>query len=119
MTEADNPAGEEVEEERLARVLKEHRDRSPREIRRAVTRAVTEFSAGGPVADDLTLVVAKMAKQTRFPRYWVNFIGSTVRQAVLPASSSSGSGFGSSRLYLHSGFGHCATGPAFSHFSTR
>ena len=56
---ANNPDGAEFEEERLAKVLQEHRDRSPVQIVEAVTRAVSEFSAGGPVADDLTLVVAK------------------------------------------------------------
>jgi serine phosphatase RsbU (regulator of sigma subunit)/pSer/pThr/pTyr-binding forkhead associated (FHA) protein len=59
VTEATNPAGEEFEEERLARVLQENRASAPREILEAVTQAVTDFSAGAPVADDLTLVVAK------------------------------------------------------------
>ena len=59
VTEATNPLGEEFEEERLAQVLQENRHRSPDEIVEAVTRAVSDFSAGAPVADDLTLVVAK------------------------------------------------------------
>lgn len=59
VTEAANPEGEEFEEDRLGRVLQANYLRSPADIVEAVTRAVTEFSAGAPVADDLTLVVAK------------------------------------------------------------
>ena len=59
VTEAADPNGEEFGEERLARILHENRARRPHEIVEAVTGAVTEFSAGAPVADDLTLVVAK------------------------------------------------------------
>jgi sigma-B regulation protein RsbU (phosphoserine phosphatase) len=59
VTEATNPLGEEFEEERLAQILQSNRHRSPDEIVEAVTRAVSDFSAGAPVADDLTLVVAK------------------------------------------------------------
>jgi serine phosphatase RsbU (regulator of sigma subunit) len=59
VTEATNAAGEEFEEERLGRVLQANAAKGPNEIVEAVTRAVHEFSAGAPVADDLTLVVAK------------------------------------------------------------
>ena len=59
VTEATNPLGEEFEEERLGQILQANRHRSPEEIVEAVTRAVSDFSAGAPVADDLTLVVAK------------------------------------------------------------
>ena len=43
------------------------------------------------------------------------------RQGVVTVSgaASTSSGFGRSRLYLHSAFGHCATGPAFNHFSIK
>jgi sigma-B regulation protein RsbU (phosphoserine phosphatase) len=59
VTEATNPLGEEFEEERLAEVLRLNRQRPPDEIVEAITRAVSDFSAGAAVADDLTLVVAK------------------------------------------------------------
>jgi serine phosphatase RsbU (regulator of sigma subunit) len=59
VTEATNPLGEEFEEERLAEVLRLNRQRPPDEIVEAITRAVSDFSAGSAVADDLTLVVAK------------------------------------------------------------
>lgn len=59
VTEATNPEGEEFEEERLSRVLKASAALSPGEIVEAITKAVRDFSAGAPVADDLTLVVAK------------------------------------------------------------
>jgi serine phosphatase RsbU (regulator of sigma subunit) len=59
VTEATNPAGDEFEEERLAQVLQQNVSKSPTKIVDAVTSAVREFSAGAPVADDLTLVVAK------------------------------------------------------------
>jgi sigma-B regulation protein RsbU (phosphoserine phosphatase) len=59
VTEATNPDGQEFEEDRLEKVLQDNYSRTPNEIVEAVTRAVTKFSAGSPVADDLTLVVAK------------------------------------------------------------
>jgi phosphoserine phosphatase RsbU/P len=59
VTEAANPDGEEFGEERLARILHENHTRGPHEILEAVTSAVSDFSGGAPVADDLTLVVAK------------------------------------------------------------
>ena len=63
VTEAANAAGEEFEEERLAKVLQANVDKHPHEIVDAITNAVREFSAGAPVADDLTLVVAKRLVQ--------------------------------------------------------
>jgi phosphoserine phosphatase RsbU/P len=63
VTEAANAAGEEFEEARLAQVLQANAAKNPHEIVEAVTTAVREFSAGAPVADDLTLVVAKRIAQ--------------------------------------------------------
>ena len=60
VTEATNSAGDQFEEERLEQVLRANCNRPAREIVEAVTRAVAEFSAGAPAADDLTLVVAKL-----------------------------------------------------------
>jgi len=59
VTEAVNPEGEEFEEHRLETVLLAHRGGSPQNIVTAVTEAVNQFTAGAPVADDLTLVVVK------------------------------------------------------------
>lgn len=59
VTEAADLSGEEFGEERLACILQENRSRRPHEIVEAVASAVAEFSGGAPVADDLTLVVAK------------------------------------------------------------
>jgi phosphoserine phosphatase RsbU/P len=59
VTEAADVNGEEFGEERLAGILRENHTRSPYEILEAVTSAVAEFSGGAPVADDMTLVVAK------------------------------------------------------------
>jgi serine phosphatase RsbU (regulator of sigma subunit)/pSer/pThr/pTyr-binding forkhead associated (FHA) protein len=59
VTEAVNPAGEEFGEERVIAVLRRNRERSAGEILSAVTQAVTDFAAGAPAADDLTLIAAK------------------------------------------------------------
>ena len=59
VTEANNPAYEEFDEERFIEVLKTHRTLPATEIVQAVIQAVTEFAAGAPQADDITLLVAK------------------------------------------------------------
>ena len=59
VTEANNAANDEYGEERFIDVLKEHRNRPAAEIVDAVIKAVAEFAAGAPQADDITLVVAK------------------------------------------------------------
>jgi phosphoserine phosphatase RsbU/P len=59
VTEANNPAFDEFDEERFIRVLKQHRDQPATAIVDAVTKALTEFCAGAPQADDITLAVAK------------------------------------------------------------
>ncbi len=59
VTEANNPAYDEFDEERFIEVLKAHRTLPANEIVQAVIRAVTDFAAGAPQADDITLVVAK------------------------------------------------------------
>src|ERR1039457_4928190 len=58
-TEANNPAYDEFDEERFIEVLKTHRTLPATEIVQAVIKAVTEFAAGAPQADDITLLVAK------------------------------------------------------------
>ena len=59
VTEATNNEYEEFDEERFIEVLKQHRGAPASAIVEAVTRALTEFTAGAPQADDITLVVAK------------------------------------------------------------
>ena len=59
VTEATNAAEEEFGEERLAEVLRASGARPAAEVVEAVRQAVTDFAAGAPVADDLTIVVAR------------------------------------------------------------
>ena len=59
VTEANNAAYEEFDEERFIEVLRAHRTLPATEIVQAVIRAVTEFAAGAPQADDITVLVAK------------------------------------------------------------
>jgi sigma-B regulation protein RsbU (phosphoserine phosphatase) len=60
VTEANNPNFDEFGEERFIEVLKTHRNDPAAAIVDAVTTALTEFAAGAPQADDITLVVAKL-----------------------------------------------------------
>jgi len=59
VTEANNSNYDEFGEERFIDVLCRHRSQSAEVIADAVTSALTEFAAGAPPADDITLVVAK------------------------------------------------------------
>jgi phosphoserine phosphatase RsbU/P len=59
VTEANNVRYEEFEEQRLIDTLVEYRTASAADIVAAVTKALTDFAAGAPQADDITLVVAK------------------------------------------------------------
>jgi sigma-B regulation protein RsbU (phosphoserine phosphatase) len=59
VTEATNHEYEEFGEDKLIEVLRKHRDEPATKIVEAVTKALTEFAAGAPQADDITLVVAK------------------------------------------------------------
>jgi sigma-B regulation protein RsbU (phosphoserine phosphatase) len=59
VTEATNIHYEEYEEQRFIEVLREHRTEPAADIVSAVTRSLTEFAAGAPQADDITLLVAK------------------------------------------------------------
>jgi sigma-B regulation protein RsbU (phosphoserine phosphatase) len=60
VTEATNCEQEEYAEERFIEVLKQHRTEPASAIVEAVTKSLTEFAAGAPQADDITLVVAKV-----------------------------------------------------------
>jgi phosphoserine phosphatase RsbU/P len=59
VTEANNLRYEEFDEQRLIDTLVQYRTESAANIVGAVTKALTEFAAGAPQADDITLVVAK------------------------------------------------------------
>jgi len=59
VTEANNGKEEEFGDERFAEVLKANRQKSAPEIVAAVNQALTEFAAGSPPADDITLIVAR------------------------------------------------------------
>ena len=60
VTEAANADDEEFGAERLRRVLWRHRDREPREIRRAVRAELQRFVGDTEFKDDVTLVVARL-----------------------------------------------------------
>ena len=59
VTEANNADFDEFDEERFIQVLKQHRHHPATAIVEAVIKALTEFCAGAPQADDITLAVAK------------------------------------------------------------
>ena len=59
VTEATNAKNDEFGDERFAEVLKATRQKSAAEIVGAVNQALTDFAAGSPAADDITLVVAR------------------------------------------------------------
>ena len=59
VTEATNHEYDEFGEERLIEVLKAHRREPAARIVELVTKALTDFTAGAPQADDITLLVAK------------------------------------------------------------
>ena len=59
VTEANNPAFDEYGEERFTEVLARNRQQPASVIVEAVTKSLTEFTAGAPQADDITLSVAK------------------------------------------------------------
>src|SRR3954452_12423516 len=59
VTEATNHEYEEFGEDKLIDVLRKHRDEPATKIVEAVTKSLTEFAAGAPQPDDITLVVAK------------------------------------------------------------
>ena len=59
VTEATNSSYEEFGENRLIEVLRANRHLPAAAIVEAVTKALADFTAGAPQADDLTLVVAK------------------------------------------------------------
>ncbi len=59
VTEANNPDFDEYGEGRFIELLQRHRNEPASAVVQAVTRAVAEFAAGAPQADDITLAIAK------------------------------------------------------------
>jgi len=59
VTDASNPQGDDFGEERLAKVVGDHRRESATAILDAVNHAITDWAAGTPLPDDLTLLVAR------------------------------------------------------------
>jgi serine phosphatase RsbU (regulator of sigma subunit)/pSer/pThr/pTyr-binding forkhead associated (FHA) protein len=59
VTEANNGEQEEYGDDRFAAVLTANRHKSAAEIVTAVNQSLTEFAAGSPPADDITLIVAR------------------------------------------------------------
>ncbi|HUO30897.1 MAG TPA: SpoIIE family protein phosphatase [Bryobacteraceae bacterium] len=59
VTEANNGKEEEFGDERFAAVLSANRQKSANEIVAAVSQALTDFAAGAPQADDITLIAAR------------------------------------------------------------
>jgi serine phosphatase RsbU (regulator of sigma subunit) len=58
-TEAENPTGEEFGQDRLAEVCVRHRLLEPADLAAAVDRALEDYAAGQPFADDRTIVVVR------------------------------------------------------------
>jgi sigma-B regulation protein RsbU (phosphoserine phosphatase) len=59
VTEATNSGYDEFAEDRFIQVLRQYRNEPSTKIVEAVTRALNDFTAGAPQADDITLLVAK------------------------------------------------------------
>jgi sigma-B regulation protein RsbU (phosphoserine phosphatase) len=59
IVEAANPKGEEYGAEHLLAILEENFNADVSDVREKVLASIREFSAGAPVADDLTLIVAR------------------------------------------------------------
>lgn len=59
VSEANNPAGEEFDEERLVQLAIANRDGSAEQLIQAVNQELVKWTAGAPYADDATIVVAR------------------------------------------------------------
>jgi phosphoserine phosphatase RsbU/P len=64
VTEACNPQDEEFGEQRLVQLLQPIRQQSAQTILDCLTKAVKDWLAGAPAADDITLVVARRVENT-------------------------------------------------------
>jgi sigma-B regulation protein RsbU (phosphoserine phosphatase) len=63
ITEAENVAGDEFENDRLEAVLRENIDAAPAVICDRIAAAVESFAAGAPQKDDQTIVVARFVSE--------------------------------------------------------
>ncbi|MBZ5592123.1 MAG: SpoIIE family protein phosphatase [Acidobacteriia bacterium] len=61
VTDANDPNEKEFGEERLAAAVRDHRTESSGAILDAVNRAIADWTAGTPLPDDLTLLIARRA----------------------------------------------------------
>ena len=61
ITEAENEAGEEFDNERLEALLREHIDAGANELRDRIAAAVEDFTGEAPQKDDETLVIARVS----------------------------------------------------------
>ena len=59
VTDAENPVGEQYEEERLLEALAGSARRTPDEILERVLTSVQSFTSGHPPADDVTVLVIR------------------------------------------------------------
>jgi serine phosphatase RsbU (regulator of sigma subunit) len=59
ITEAVNPAEEQFGDERLAVVIRDHRQENAAGLMESIIKEVTAFAGGRAQADDMTLVVVK------------------------------------------------------------
>jgi sigma-B regulation protein RsbU (phosphoserine phosphatase) len=59
VTEANNPAGRELEVEGLAEAVKPHRNESASAIIAQINKVLVSYTAGAPPSDDITLIVAR------------------------------------------------------------
>jgi serine phosphatase RsbU (regulator of sigma subunit) len=57
VTEAENAASAQFGEETLAELVKQHASSSANQLHQAIIEAVSNFTAGAPQNDDVTLVV--------------------------------------------------------------
>jgi sigma-B regulation protein RsbU (phosphoserine phosphatase) len=61
VTEAMNAAGAQMGLDGLAEVIRPNSDLAPEQLIQKVVQALTSFTHGAPLADDVTLVAAKVA----------------------------------------------------------
>jgi sigma-B regulation protein RsbU (phosphoserine phosphatase) len=62
ITEAEDVAGEEFENDRLEQILAQHGKETPSVLRDRIAEAVDAFTLGAPQKDDQTLVIARTAR---------------------------------------------------------
>jgi sigma-B regulation protein RsbU (phosphoserine phosphatase) len=61
LTEATNPGGEQMGLDRLADVIRANHTLSPEQLIQKILEALNNFTGGGQLSDDVTLVACKVA----------------------------------------------------------